>query len=50
MLIAGLGVAFLLLAAWWRPKLRMQPLKRADLRRMRRLSEKVYREDSFPFD
>jgi hypothetical protein len=49
-LLAGVGVALLLLAACCRPKHKMQPLKRAELRRVRRLSEQLYREETFPFE
>jgi len=49
-LIAGLGLAFLLAAICWRPKYKMQPFKRAELRRVRRLSEQSFREETFPFE
>lgn len=50
MLMAGLGVAVLLVALCLRPKTQMKPLRRADLRRVRRLSEMVDREQTFPFE
>jgi hypothetical protein len=49
-LLAGLGVALLLLAGCCRPKHKMRPLKRAELRRVRRLSEQSFRESTFPFE
>jgi len=49
-LIAGLGLALLLVAVCCRPKHGMQPFKRAELRRVRRLSEQSYREDTYPFE
>jgi hypothetical protein len=49
-LIAGLGFAFLLVAICCRPKYKMQPFKRAELRRVRRLSEQSFREETFPFE
>jgi len=48
--MAGLGIAILFVAVCCRPSHKMQPLKRADLRRVRRLSEQVYREETFPFE
>jgi hypothetical protein len=43
-------LALLLVAVWCRPNHKMQPLKHAELERVRRLSEALYREDTFPFE
>ncbi|MGB7758852.1 MAG: hypothetical protein WBL61_03430 [Bryobacteraceae bacterium] len=50
MLIAGMGLTLLLVAVCCRPKRKMRPFRRADLRRVRRLSEQSYRENTFPFE
>jgi hypothetical protein len=49
-LLAGLGVALLVVAVCCRPHRKVQPLRRADLRRVRRLSEQSFRENTFPFE
>jgi len=49
-LLAGLGFALLLVAACCRPKHKAEPFRREELRRVRRLSEQVFRESTFPFE
>ena len=50
MLLAGLGVALLVVAVCCRPHRKVPPLQRADLQRVRRLSEQSFRESTFPFE
>jgi uncharacterized membrane protein YgaE (UPF0421/DUF939 family) len=49
-LIAGLGIALLVAAMFCRPKYKLQPFRRAELRRVRRLSEQLFRENKYPFE
>ena len=50
MLVAGAIFALLLVAAGWRSGTGHRPLDRREMQRVRRFSERLRKESTFPFD
>jgi hypothetical protein len=50
MLVAGAVLALLLVAAGWRSGNERRPLDRHEMQRVRRFSERLRKESTFPFD
>ena len=49
MLVAGAVLVLLLAAGWWSWNKR-RPLDRREIQRVRRFSERLHKESTFPFD